>query len=35
MNNKIKELTNKNYTALIEATSSVVFIDFYSETSAS
>ena len=32
MNNIIKELTDKNYTVFIEATDSVVFIDFYSET---
>lgn len=28
----VQELTDKNYTAFIEATSSVVFIDFYSNT---
>ena len=28
----VKELTDKNYTAFMEVTSSVVFIDFYSDT---
>ena len=28
----VKELTDKNYTAFMEATSSVVFIDFYSDS---
>ena len=32
MSEGVKELTDKNYTAFIEATPSIVFIDFYSET---
>ena len=32
MSERIKELSDKNYTQFIEATDSVVFIDFYSDT---
>ena len=32
MSERVKELNDKNYTEFIEATDSVVFIDFYSET---
>ena len=28
----VKELSDKNYTKFMEATNSVVFIDFYSDT---
>jgi len=32
MSERIKELTDKNYTDFIERTDAVVFIDFYSDT---
>jgi len=32
MSDRVKELTDKNYTGFMESTDAVVFIDFYSDT---